>query len=68
MLIIAAELTYQILRVVAVVASVQVTRVAITRLPDAYFRYLSFAARMAKNKPTKDKLFSESIDAVTDVF
>ena len=66
--IIAAELTYQILRALGLVAVIHATRVVAIRIPDAYFAFIFFAKRMAKTKPTKNELFSEVVDGVTNAF
>ncbi len=66
--IIAAELTYQILRALGIVAAIQATRMAAIRIPDAYLAFSLFALRMSKNRPSEDELFSEVIDGVTNAF
>ena len=67
--IIAAEITFQVLRAVGLVAAINGTRIAVNRFPDLYFAFSSFATRLAKTKPTnQNELFCEAVDAVTNAF
>lgn len=66
--ILAAEITFQILRILGLFATIQVTRIAVTQFSDTYFAFSSFAARLARKKLSKDELFSAAIDGVTDAF